>query len=46
MLCILCIAKIRVKNDEKSSSKVHFIEYFVYFCVKFACYTLFTGEMW
>lgn len=33
-----------VKNVEKSLSRVHIIEYFVYFCVKFAFYVLFCRE--
>lgn len=37
----MCI--LRIKNIEKSSLLVHIIEYFVYFCVKFACYALFCG---
>ena len=38
--------KNRIKNVEKSSLGVQIIEYFVYFCVKFAWYALSYSDSW
>lgn len=38
--------KNRIKNVEKSSLRVQIIEYFIYFCVKFAWYALLHSDCW
>jgi hypothetical protein len=38
------VGKKMIKKVEKSLHIVQFVEYFIYFCVKFACSTLFAEE--